>query len=180
MNTSSKNHRNGRPQIPPEVTQGRSGRGGMLLVLAIAAVFSFFWHNLLQAQALLTVVPVVEAAATNPSATAAENKPDWQKLKGKWLRPDGGYIIEIKKLDDNGKMDAAYFNPKPIHVARAEATRNGAAIKVFIELRDVNYPGSTYTLTYEPGSDQLKGIYFQAVQQQSYEVVFVRLKGNET
>ena len=77
-------------------------------------------------------------------------------------------------------MDAAYFNPKPIHVARAEASRSGAAIKVFIELRDVNYPGSTYTLTYEPGSDQLKGIYFQAVQQQSYEVVFVRLKGNES
>jgi len=34
---------------------------------------------------------------------------------------------------------------------------------VFIELRDVNYPGSTYSLTYEPASDQLKGIYYQAV-----------------
>jgi hypothetical protein len=182
MNKNDKNHRDGRPQIPPEVTQGRSGRGGKVLVLAIAAaaVFGFLWHNSPQAQALLTVVPVVEAAATPPPATAAETKPDWRKLKGKWLRPDGGYIIEIKKLDDNGKMDAAYFNPKQIHVARAEASRNGTAIKVFIELRDVNYPGSTYTLTYEPGSDQLKGIYFQAVQQQSYEVVFIRLKGNET
>jgi len=180
MNTNGKNHRNGRPSFPIDVKQGRSGRGGMVLVLAIVAVLGYMCDNSPQALALLTVVPVVEAAATPPPATAAETKPDWQKLKGKWLRPDGGYIIEIKKLDDNGKMDAAYFNPKPIHVARAEASRSGAAIKVFIELRDVNYPGSTYTLTYEPGSDQLKGIYFQAVQQQSYEVVFVRLKGNET
>ena len=180
MHKNDKNHRDGRPPILPEVTQGRSSRGGMALVLAVAAVFGFLWHNSPQTQALLTVVPFVEAAATNPSATIAEAKPDWQKLKGKWLRPDGGYIIEIKKLDDSGKMDAAYFNPKPIHVAKAVATREGAAIKVFIELRDVNYPGSTYTLTYEPGSDQLKGIYFQAVQQQSYEVVFIRLKGNET
>ncbi|MFH0997308.1 MAG: hypothetical protein V1844_17705 [Pseudomonadota bacterium] len=180
MNKNDKNHRDGKPPILPEVTQGRSGRGGILWVLAIAAVLGYMWDNSPQMQALLKPVPVAEAAEASPFATVAEVKPDWQKLKGKWLRPDGGYIIEIKKLDDSGKMDAAYFNPKPIRVARAEATRDGATIKVFIELRDVNYPGSTYTLTYEPGSDQLKGIYFQAVQQQSYEVVFIRLKGNET
>ena len=91
-------------------------------------------------------------------------------------RPDGGYILEIKRIADNGAMDAAYFNPKSIHVARAEASRDGEATKVFIELRDVNYPGSTYTLTYDPGSDQLKGIYYQAVEQQRFEVNFVRMK----
>lgn len=180
MNQIGNNHRDNRQSFLPAFTQDRSGRGSKVWVLAIAAVLCFLWHHSPSAGALLTIIPVVEAAATPPPATFAEAKPDWQKLKGKWLRPDGGYIIEIKKLDDNGKMDAAYYNPKPIHVARAEATRNGADIKVFIELRDVNYPGSTYTLTYEPGSDQLKGIYFQAVQQQSYEVVFIRLKGNET
>ena len=73
-------------------------------------------------------------------------------------------------------MDAAYSNPQPIHVARAEATKEGPATKVFIELRDVNYPGTTYDLVYDPGSDQLTGIYFQAVIKQQFEVVFVRMK----
>jgi hypothetical protein len=61
-------------------------------------------------------------------------------------------------------------------VARAEASRDDSAIKAFIELRDVNYPGSTYTLTYDAERDQLKGIYYQALQQQQFEVVFVRAR----
>ena len=40
----------------------------------------------------------------------------------------------------------------------------------------MNYPGSTYTLTYDPASDQLKGVYYQAALQQRFEVVFVRMK----
>lgn|GEM_PF-6342117 len=50
---------------------------------------------------------------------------------------------------------------KAIHVGKAEASRDSDATKVFIELRDVNYPGSTYTLDYEPANDQLKGVYYQ-------------------
>jgi hypothetical protein len=57
-----------------------------------------------------------------------------------------------------------------------EAFRDSAMKKVFIELRDVNYPGSTYTLAYDPASDELKGIYYQALQQQRFEVFFQRLK----
>jgi hypothetical protein len=45
---------------------------------------------------------------------------------------------------------------------------------VFVELRDVNYPGSTYALTYDAERDQLKGIYYQAAMQQQFEVFFVR------
>jgi hypothetical protein len=102
--------------------------------------------------------------------------PGFQVLKGRWQRPDGGYVIEIKKIDQRGKLEAAYFNPKPIHVAKAEAARDGNTTKVYIELRDVNYPGSTYNLTYDPRSDQLKGTYFQAALNQTFEVEFVRLK----
>ena len=102
--------------------------------------------------------------------------PGFQVLKGRWQRPDGGYVIEIKNIDRVGKMEAAYFNPRPIHVAKANAARDGNTTKIFIELRDVNYPGSTYNLTYDPKSDQLKGTYFQAVLKQTFEVVFDRLK----
>ena len=101
-------------------------------------------------------------------------KPGFEELKGRWRRPDGGYVIEIRNVDASGKMDVAYSNPKPINVSKAEATREGSVTKVFIELRDSGYPGSTYTLTYDPQSDQLKGVYFQAAIQQNFEVVFFR------
>ena len=48
--------------------------------------------------------------------------------------------------------------------------------EVVVELRDTGYPGCTYTLEYNPQSDQLFGQYFQAAQQATYEVVFARMK----
>jgi hypothetical protein len=117
---------------------------------------------------------VNESKAVNPAAAGSAT--EFQKLKGQWQRPDGGYIMAINNINDTGAMDAAYFNPYPIHVGNAVASRYGRVTNVFIELRDVNYPGSTYTLSYDPSSDQLQGIYFQAVEQQSFRVIFERMK----
>lgn len=116
----------------------------------------------------------VAVSATNAPASAATANPAFEKLPGKWLRPDGGYILEIRSVAPDGKLDAGYFNPQPINVAKAEASQEGGTVKVFIELRDVNYPGSTYTLTYDPANDQLKGIYYQAALREQYEVFFER------
>ena len=123
--------------------------------------------------------PVAQSSTpqtTKESAAAPEARMGFDRLKGRWLRPDGGYVMEIREIDDSGKMETAYFNPRPINVFRATAAQDGTTTKVFIELRDTNYPGSTYTLTYDPVSDQLKGVYFQAALQQSFDVVFVRMK----
>jgi hypothetical protein len=120
------------------------------------------------------VSPAAQAAPAAPSALPAGS--GVERLNGRWLRPDGGYILEIRDVDSSGKIDAAYLNPRPIHVARAEATLEGSALKVFVELRAPGYPGSTYTLIYDPKRDELKGVYFQAALQQSFEVVFVRMK----
>ena len=93
------------------------------------------------------------------------------------MRPDGGYILEIKSADDSsGKLEAFYFNPQPIHVGQAEAARDGGALRVMVRLQDVNYPGSTYTLTYDPATDQLIGNYFQAIQRVNFPVAFERRK----
>ena len=116
-------------------------------------------------------------APATPPAPAATPNPEFRKLLGKWQRPDGGYVIEIKAVDEpSGKMDAAYFNPQPINVSKAMATRDGTSTRVFIELRGTNYPGSTYTLAYNPTTDQLQGIYFQAAMNQQFDVFFQRLK----
>ena len=39
---------------------------------------------------------------------------------GRWLRPDGGYVLQLSDPGPNGELKAAYFNPQPINVSRAE------------------------------------------------------------
>jgi hypothetical protein len=85
-------------------------------------------------------------------------------------------MIAVRSVDPGGRVDAAYFNPRPINVSRAEAVLKGKTARLFIELRDEGYPGSTYTLEYDSTNDALAGVYFQAVLQQSFNVIFVRLK----
>lgn len=112
----------------------------------------------------------VLASAFGP-ATAADYRP----LVGKWQRTDGGYVIEIRRVAADGAMEAGYFNPRPIRVFRAGASTVKNHLKVEVELRDTGYPGSTYTLLYDPAKDALLGFYYQAVQRQKYDVVFVRM-----
>jgi hypothetical protein len=119
-------------------------------------------------------VPPSTQTIAAPSEAAVS--PELAKLVGRWERPDGGYIVEIRSVDASGKLDVGYFNPRPINVSRAAAWRDKGTSKLVIELRDVNYPGSLYTLEYNPQSDQLFGQYFQAALQQTFEVVFSRVK----
>ena len=98
------------------------------------------------------------------------------KLTGRWLRPDGGYILELRENGKDGELRASYFNPRPIKVGRTELRRKDGLLAVVVELRDVNYPGSTYTLRHEPKLDRLVGTYYQAVEKQTYNVEFVRTK----
>lgn len=99
-----------------------------------------------------------------------------QSLAGRWVRPDGGYVLELGEMGKDGSLKAAYFNPRPINVHRARYELKDGNTEVFVELRDVNYPGSRYHLRYDPGSDQLLGTYYQAVEKQTFQVRFVRGK----
>lgn len=116
------------------------------------------------------------AAAQNANGKGKAAQSDFNRVEGKWMRPDGGYILELKGLGKDGTLKAAYFNPRPINVARAELSRKDGKLTVFVELRDVNYPGSKYNLHYDPKSDRLIGTYFQAVEKQTYDIEFVRVK----
>lgn len=115
-------------------------------------------------------------ASTPPVVEQSTAKPDLNKLVGRWLRPDGGYILEIKSASPDGKLEVRYFNPNPIHVARAEWVMKDNTLYVMAELQDVNYPGSTYGLEYKVGSDHLVGTYYQAVEKSTFDVEFVREK----
>jgi uncharacterized protein (DUF2147 family) len=116
------------------------------------------------------------AAEAGQSAARSLEQPDAQRLVGRWIRPDGGYVLEVRAVAKGGSMKAAYFNPRPINVAKAELRRKDGKLMVSIELRDVNYPGSIYTLQYDPPSDRLKGSYYQAVEKQTFAIEFERAK----
>ena len=115
----------------------------------------------------------LSVAADKPQSAGKINE---QQLAGRWLRPDGGYVLELKGIGKDGTLKASYFNPRPINVAEAKYNRKDGRLTIFVELRDVNYPGSKYNLLYDPKTDRLIGTYFQAVQGETYNVSFVRIK----
>ena len=113
------------------------------------------------------------AAKTAPAPKTGEQiKLD--VLEGAWVRPDGGYLILIKKVGPTGQLEAMYFNPNPLPFAKAQVLREGATLRAFFELQAGGYAGSTYELSYDPANDRLKGIYYQAVAKQKFDVYFVR------
>ena len=130
--------------------------GGLLIVAVVILVFT-------------------KGELSRNAMTSAE-KPDYQSLVGDWVRTDGGYVIRITGVNPDGSVDAGYFNPRPINVSRAVASFEGGKIKLFIELRDRGYPGSTYNLTHNAKNNALVGIYYQAAMGQSFEVAFVLKK----
>jgi hypothetical protein len=123
--------------------------------------------------AVLFVMTATCLAAELPSPSS-EPGPDPSKLVGRWLRADGGYLLQLTDPGPDGQLQAAYFNPRPINVARAAWKHQEGYLGAFVELRAPNYPGSTYTLAYDPASDRLVGIYYQAAMQQKFDVEFKR------
>ena len=64
---------------------------------------------------LLGIILCITKCSTNDS----------REILGKWVRPDGGYILEICNIHKDGKVEAKYFNPQPIHIAKAEIKEEG-------------------------------------------------------
>jgi hypothetical protein len=114
---------------------------------------------------------------TGPLESGAAEQVELDAVVGRWLRPDGGYILELAGPDPGEKFKATYLNPRPIRVATTRVTRQGNDIRVYVELLDVGYPGSYYDLIYDSTGDQLVGNYFQAKMNATFDVFFVRADG---
>jgi hypothetical protein len=119
------------------------------------------------------------ATGAPPPAAPSLVVPDKQKLVGPWMRTDAEYVIWIEDVSPDGTLRARYLNPRPINVARAEWKLDEGRLRILVEMRDRNYPGSYYTLTYDPAGDGLFGVYHQLVQNQSFEVSFYRYDAGE-
>ena len=98
-----------------------------------------------------------------------------QLLEGKWVRQDGGYRLVLEDVKPDGSLKASYFNPGKINVSISNWKIENERLHLFVELRDTNYPGSTYTLVYANEKDVLDGTYFLAVTKESYSIRFLRI-----
>jgi competence protein ComGC len=126
----------------------------------------------------LLLVFVFSGCKENETVKKENNKPvvkiDKQLLQGSWVRTDAEYQIKLSDVQDNGIIKAQYFNPRPINVSKSDWMNAEGFLKIYVELRDENYPGSNYNLTYIPERDMLVGDYFQAVEGVTYYIEFVR------
>jgi len=123
---------------------------------------------------LLAIMAVSGALILAKPAIAAEADPE--NVVGRWMRTDGGYILQLSNPTFDGGLTAAYYNPRPINVSRSGWKLEKGYLLVLVELRDTGYPGSAYTLAYQQDTDRLVGLYFQAAVQQQFDVVFERIK----
>jgi hypothetical protein len=124
----------------------------------------------------LAIAQDAKAQTVKAEKPSVASESGFDILLGRWVRPDGGYMITIRGVEPDGKLDAAYANPRPLPFAEARASRDDKTIKLFFELRAGGYNGSTYTLIYDPANDVLYGIYYQAVARQRFNVYFERAK----
>lgn len=158
------------------------------LALVVAGIAVTMWaikrggaDQVLAAEPPATPAPSAPAPAptTGPTATPA-TAPSFpaelrQHVVGRWVRPDGGYILTIQTVGEDGKVTATYANPNPIKVSRALLASKDGQTLLFVELRDKGYPGNFYVLSYDPAKDQLTGVYNHLGINQQFEVFFQRL-----
>jgi hypothetical protein len=84
----------------------------------------------------LLLVPILLLLLAIP-AIAGEPLPDpeiQQKFIGRWVRSDGGYVINVREVRPGGSVDAEYFNPKSINVSEANVSVWKGFDQLFIKL----------------------------------------------
>ena len=131
-------------------------------------------NSIIKTLLIICVITFISCNNSTEKKSDSASKVEKTSIIGDWLRTDAQYLIRITKLNDNGTMTAQYFNPNPINVGKANWESSYGNLKAIVEMRDVNYPGSKYTLSYLPDRDILAGEYYQAVEGVTFYVEFMR------
>ena len=124
------------------------------------------------AKQIFTVILTLFALAILNESIAADH--EFGILKGEWIRPDGGYVLKINEINEDGFVGAQYLNPKSIRIQDARISLWNEYLKLVVQFNDTGYEGSNYKLFYHEGKDALVGFYYQAQMDQTFKVVFVR------
>ena len=122
----------------------------------------------------IIIIPIAYYFIFHMNNNKITSKDATEYLVGSWQRTDAVYRIEITAVGDEGMLDAAYFNPNPINVGKSGWRVHEKVLQIYVQMDDVNYPGSFYDLRYNKEKDILHGTYYQAVAKETYNVSFKR------
>jgi hypothetical protein len=100
---------------------------------------------------------------------------DRNLIKGVWGRVDAAGEIKITEVLHGGSLKSTFYNPKLIAIEKSIWTNSSGVLRVYILLREDDYPGSSFTLNYVAVRDVLVGVYYDALTQKSYPVTFERV-----
>jgi hypothetical protein len=121
---------------------------------------------------MFQLLAVIFITVLSSGSGFAEDK--FAVMAGEWQRLDGNYLIKVGDVQANGQAKVQYFNPRPIHVAKAAISPHKGFIQLSIKFQDKGYEGSTYLLYYYAEKDSLVGYYYQAKMNRTYKVMFIR------
>jgi hypothetical protein len=142
----------------------KENRGLPLVVLA------FFFAGFFRLAAGPVFSQPVDGSRSAAAFSAAK------RLAGKWVRADGGYVLDVEDVGDDGGLKVSYYNPRKIRVYESFWKYTDGRLYILVEMRDVNYPGSKYALFHDRERDLLIGVYYQAAMDRSFDVVFERME----
>ncbi|MGQ9650093.1 MAG: hypothetical protein ACUVXJ_08280 [Phycisphaerae bacterium] len=146
--------------------------GGLVALGTVIAMAVYVLRNHDTASETTTPVAMNAKTSAKPAPAKAVRT---GILIGRWLRTDGNYMLDIKSVGSDGKVEAAYFNPSPVNVSKAEVSSAKGEVQLVIELKDRGYDGNYYTLAYDSDTDCLSGVYHQLTMGQDFDVEFVRM-----
>ncbi|MCJ7641036.1 MAG: hypothetical protein MUO29_03965, partial [Desulfobacterales bacterium] len=92
-----------------------------VLALAVICILGTLW-------------PMAGAIYAGSGQTDKQSPAELQRLEGRWVRPDGGYVLELSEIKKDGSLKASYFNPRPINVFTARWSGKDGKINLFVEL----------------------------------------------
>src|SRR5215475_3216301 len=104
----SKRRKTKKANNPPAPTVGRRKfplAATLVLVFAVVGALGFWRMGSRPTETQPTVAAATETPGGQTPASEVGAAPEFQRLKGRWQRPDGGYIVEVKSVDDSGRMD---------------------------------------------------------------------------
>jgi hypothetical protein len=130
-------------------------------------------HSQLSAKNELTNVAI--PTSENTTIIQHPEKQDKNLLKGIWQRTDAAGELTISEIQDNGFLNATYYNPKGITIEKAVWLNSSDVLRIYILFREDKYPGSSFSLNYMIEKDMLLGTYFDALTNESYTVSFKRV-----
>jgi hypothetical protein len=75
--------------------------------------------SLIATAIFIVVVVIILNKESSDSVSTNAKTIDKNLIVGNWLRTDSDYRIQISKINEDGTIEAQYFNPNPINVGKA-------------------------------------------------------------